>query len=379
MKNLVTAGLAASLLLSAAQATQAARAADAWKFATLLPMTGVSAAYADEMSMGFRIARDEINASGGIAGKPVDLTILDTQSNNGQVVSLMRRACNDDFIVLGPSMSVEARVGFPIANRMHCPAVSGSAVTDGLTTSNRPWTFTYSVPASVLVPSAIKVIVNKLHPKVATVVIDRGNASANEQGNRSVATLKADGIAVHVVTVTGDDVDFGPTVTRVVGEHPDLVILATTDKAALGVLKVLHQTGEKLAVLITQAAFTPLVASAGPAVLEGAYRYTEFDPTSSTNPRVEAFVAAFKKRDNGRLPTQLSTQTYDMMYMVKYIIEHAKITGSTQQDRQRFIAALAKLKNWPSFSGPLTMTPAGYPDKPISVLQFHDGVPHPVH
>jgi branched-chain amino acid transport system substrate-binding protein len=353
----------------------ATAADEPWRFATLLPVTGAAAAYAVEMRMGFEIARDEINAKGGIGGKPIQLTILDTQSNNGQVVSLMRAACSEQFAVLGPSMSAEARVAFPIANGMNCPALSGSAVIDGLTSANRPWTFTYSVPAAVLTPAAVNVIVDRLKPKTATVVIDKGEVSGNEQGERSVKVLGERGVAAQVVTVTANDVDFGPMVTRLIGQRPELVIIATSDKAALGVIKEMRKTGQKIPILITQAAFTPLVANAGVEALEGVYRYTEFDPTSSNDPRVQAFVVEFKKRNNGRLPTQLSTQTYDMTYMVKHVLESAKISGHGSDDRKKFIDAIAALKDWQSFSGPLTMTPSGYPNKAIAVLQFRNGVP----
>src|SRR5262252_8416467 len=91
------------------------------RLSTLLPITGTYANYAVEFKLGFEIAREEINAKGGIAGHQLDLEIIDTQSNNAQLVSLVRQACSDSFAVLGPSMSNEAQVAFPVANSMKCP------------------------------------------------------------------------------------------------------------------------------------------------------------------------------------------------------------------------------------------------------------------
>ena len=146
-------------------------------------------------------------------------------------------------------------------------------------------------------------------------------------------------------------------------------------------LKAMKQAGLKTAILITQAAFTPLIANAGADLLEGVYRYTEFDPSSSRDPRVKAYIAEFQKRDDGRLPTQLSTQTYDLLFLVKYLIEHGKIGGTADTlaaDRKTMQDELAHLKDWPSISGPLTITPEGYAVKPVSVLVFHDNKPQPV-
>ena len=139
------------------------------------------------------IARDEINAKGGIAGHKIDLDVLDTQSNNGQVVSLIRQACGNAFAVLGPSMSFEAQVAFPVANAMHCPAISSSATATNLTDKNRPWTFSYASPASVITPQAVDLLIAKLKPKRAVVVIDRGDAAANDQGPLAEKTLQRQG------------------------------------------------------------------------------------------------------------------------------------------------------------------------------------------
>jgi branched-chain amino acid transport system substrate-binding protein len=158
-------------------------------------------------------------------------------------------------------------------------------------------------------------------------------------------------------------------------------MFSTTDKSAVGILKEMKQTQSKAAILIAQSAFTPLVTAAGPDMLEGVYRYTEFDPTSSTDPRVKAFVETFKSRNSGRAPTQLATQTYDLLFLVKDLLEETKATGAPSaldSEREAFTKKLAALKDWKSISGPLTITPTGYATKPITVLVFHGGKPEVV-
>lgn len=357
-----------------------AQAADL-QLSTLLPITGPYANYAVEFRLGFEIARDEINAKGGIAGRKLNLDIIDTQSNNGQVVGLVRKACTDSFAVLGPSMSNEAQVAFPVANGMSCPAISSSATASGLTDRNRPWTFTYASPASVITPQAVELLADKLKPKRAVVVIDRGDAAANDQGPLAEKSLKAKGINTETLAVSGSDLDFGPIVTRIAGLDPDFVVLSTTDKGAVGVLKEMKRTQSKAAILITQSAFTPLVLAAGPEALEGVYRYTEFDPSSSTDPRVQAFVETFKGRNNGRAPTQLSTQTYDLLFLVKYLVEQTKAAGAPADlanEREAFAKKLAALKDWQSISGPMSIVAGGYAVKPVTVLVFKGGKPERV-
>lgn len=353
--------------------------ADDLKLSTLLPLTGPYANYSVEFRLGMEIAKEEINAAGGAGGRKIDLAVLDTQSNNGQVVSLVRQACGNSFAVLGPSMSNEAQVAFPVANGLGCPSISSSAAASGLTDKNRPWTFTYASPAPIIAPQAVELLVSRLKAKKAVVVVDRGDAAANDQGTIAERTLKEKGVDTQTYSISSADLDFSPVVTRIRGQEPDLVVLSTTDKGALSVLKELKRTGSTAKVLITQSAFTPLVSSAGPETLEGVYRYTEFDPTSSTDPRVVAFVEAFKARNNGRAPTQLATQAYDLVYLVKDMVEEGKLTGKDQAaDRKALADRLAALKDWKSISGPMSITPQGYAVKPVTVLVFRDGKPQKV-
>jgi len=370
------------VVAAAAMSPQRANAqASPLRLSTLLPITGTYANYAVEFKLGFEIARDEINANGGIAGHQLGLEIIDTQSNNALLVSLVRQACSESFAVLGPSMSNEAQVAFPVANSMKCPAISSAATATGLTDRNRPWTFTYASPAQVITPTAVAFLADKLKPKKAVVVIDRGDAAANAQGPLAEKALKDKGIETEALTVSSNDLDFGPVVNRIAGLNPDLVVLSTIDKGAVGILKEMKRTQSKAAILIAQAAFTSLVMAAGPEMLEGVYRYTEFDPTSSTDPRVKAFVETFKSRNSGRAPSQLATQTYDLLYLVKYLFEETKATGALSaldSERDAFAKKLVALKDWKSISGPLSIMPGGYATKPITVLIFKGGKPEVV-
>jgi branched-chain amino acid transport system substrate-binding protein len=379
VNHMLVVGMVAAVAALSQQHAQAETAP--LRLSTLLPITGTYANYAVEFKLGFEIAREEINAKGGIAGHQLELEIIDTQSNNAQLVSLVRQACSDSFAVLGPSMSNEAQVAFPVANSMKCPAISSAATATGLTDRNRPWTFTYASPAQVITPEAVSFLAGKLKPKKAVVVIDRGDAAANAQGPLAEKALKDKGIDTEALTVSSNDLDFGPVVTRIAGLNADLVVLSTIDKGAVGILKEMKRTQSKAAILITQAAFTSLVMAAGPEMLEGVYRYSEFDPTSSTDPRVKAFVETFKSRNSGRAPSQLATQTYDLLFLVKYLLEETKATGAPSaldSERDAFTKKLAELKDWKSISGPLSITPQGYASKPITVLVFRGGKPEAV-
>lgn len=58
-----------------------AMAADKIKLGSLLDTSGLFDAYGKPMDMALRLAVDEINASGGLDGREVDIVAYDTQSD----------------------------------------------------------------------------------------------------------------------------------------------------------------------------------------------------------------------------------------------------------------------------------------------------------
>jgi len=101
-------------------------------------------------------------------------------------------------------------------------------------------------------------------------------------------------------------------------------VLSTTDKGAVGVLKEMKRTQSKAAILITQSAFTPLVTAPARGA-RGHLRYTEFDPTSSTDPRVQAFIET-SRAATARAPTQLARRP-TICCSGKYLVEETRRPG----------------------------------------------------
>jgi branched-chain amino acid transport system substrate-binding protein len=351
-----------------------AMAQEPWKLSAILPMTGALAAYSAEIKVSFEIALDNINRQGGIQGRPVKLEVLDSQSNSGQVASLIRQGCSDSLITL-VSLSTEARVAFPVANSMQCPSIAVATAGMGLAANNRPWAFSMLTPSDVITGSAMETMIRKINPKSAVVVIEKADPASTDYGNQAVKKLEEHGIKTETQAVAGTDMDFGPVVTRAAGSSPDLIVLATLDRAAVGVLKELRKSGNATKVLLTQSAYNSLVGSLGP-VLENVYRYAQTDTDSSRDKLVMDFVAAFKSHDNGRAPTTTGAMSYDAIMMIKDTIVAAGLKGaadSVAADRKKFIDKLAALHDWTGVGGAVSMTPDGYLFKQPVVLVFHGG------
>ena len=64
------------------------------------PLTGQYAQYGAQWKKGFDYALDEINAGGGINGRPLQYTFEDSQSDPRQTVVIARKFVGDERIVV---------------------------------------------------------------------------------------------------------------------------------------------------------------------------------------------------------------------------------------------------------------------------------------
>ncbi|MES2999567.1 MAG: ABC transporter substrate-binding protein [Pseudomonadota bacterium] len=365
----------AAALLGALQVLPAA-AQDAWKFTTMMPLTGSNAGYSQELKLGFEIALEEINRKGGIKGRPVQLNILDTQSNPGQVATLVRQACDEALIVLGPALTNEARVAFPVANSMKCPSIAPAASGAGLTTGSRPWTFSMLTPSNVTTPLAVNAVIAKVKPTKSVVFVEKADSASNDYAEISNKTLAAAKVPGEMVAVSSTDVDFGPAMTRATGANPDLIVISSMERAAVGLLKEFRKSQMRSNVLLTQSAWNAVTAALPPDVLENVYRYSQSDPGTSDDPRVKEFVKTFQAKSGGRPPSIVGILPYDLLMVAKDAVERGNLKGdaaSRVADRQKFIEALAATKDWQGLGGKMSMSPDGFMVGAPIVLVYRAG------
>ncbi|MBN1317058.1 MAG: ABC transporter substrate-binding protein, partial [Anaerolineales bacterium] len=85
-------------------------------FGMVAPMTGDAAEYGTQLESGVRLAIDEINANGGIDGRPVELEICDDKCDPYEASMCAQRmvASDDIFAVIGHVCSSCTLAGGPI-------------------------------------------------------------------------------------------------------------------------------------------------------------------------------------------------------------------------------------------------------------------------
>jgi branched-chain amino acid transport system substrate-binding protein len=107
-------GLAAFLVASALFLPNAARAADPIRIGTSLALTGGVAPIGKQVLAALQIWRDDVNAKGGLLGRPIELVYYDDQSNPANVPQLFTKLIEVD--------KVDLLIG-PYATNMVAPAI----------------------------------------------------------------------------------------------------------------------------------------------------------------------------------------------------------------------------------------------------------------
>lgn len=98
------------------------------KVAVVVGLTGRSADLGEASRNAVHLAADQINAKGGINGRPISLVDLDDKGNAESAAESVRKAHADGAVaIIGPNLSAAAAGMLPEINRLKLPAISPTA------------------------------------------------------------------------------------------------------------------------------------------------------------------------------------------------------------------------------------------------------------
>jgi len=335
--------LAAALLLAPIVASAAPASGEPVWFGVSGPLTGQNAQYGAQWKAGFDLALDDINAKGGIHGRPLAYTFEDSQSDPRQAVGLAQKFVNDRRIAieLGDFSSPASMAASPIYQR-------AGLVQLGFTNSHPDYTkggdFIWSPSISqadsqpLLADLAVKTLGFK---RVAVLFLntDWGRTS------RDVFVKAAEARGAQVVIAEGyqpDEKDFRSTLVRVRDANPDgLVLISYYPDGAL-IAGQVRNVGLKQPIAASGSVYSPKFIELGGAAVNGIYTNTAFFP-EEPRAEVQTFVTRFKAR-YGKEPDAFNAYAYDAVQ----IAAAALIQAGPNADRTAVRDAFYKIKDVPS-------------------------------
>ena len=204
-------------------------AVDSVKVGIVLPLTGDYAKFGEIEKKSFELALDEINASGGINGKQLELVMEDDTGRPDVGRSAVEKLIAKDKVVMiggGYSNSVTYAVaGVCQQNKMPFLVNTGSA--DKITTSDWDYIFRLNPPVSHYADALTTLLAEKIKPKTVAIVYE--NSFFGTKGAKSFSKF-CEKAGYKVVLTQGYEhggIDFKPVLIRIKQLNPDIVYMVS--------------------------------------------------------------------------------------------------------------------------------------------------------
>ncbi|VBB44255.1 Extracellular ligand-binding receptor [uncultured Desulfatiglans sp.] len=204
-----------------------AAAADPLKVGVVLPLTGKLAKFGEIEQKSFLIAAEEINAAGGINGRPVQLIIEDTTGKPDVGRSAIEKLISKDqvLVVGGGYSSSVTWASVAVAQQRKVPFLVNTGSADNITEQGWEYIFRLNPPVSEY-PQALHSFL-KEKAQVKTVAILHENTLFGQSGSKEFMEQCKD-FGLEVLMKEGYEagaVDFKPLLVKVKAQDPDLVYM----------------------------------------------------------------------------------------------------------------------------------------------------------
>jgi len=376
MKKLV--GVLVILLVAASVGfAQTTVVAKEWQIPFLNCLTGPIAAIGEFLEWGAEYAAAEINAAGGIAGKPVKVIGVDTANDPQKGSVEMARLVKDTLVAMGPVPEPVIMAAMPIAVENQMVSITASTSLE-YAEKYFPWTVSWFPTTVVRLPPLVNAWANQFKDlkQVVQFVEPYGPWPLMSQAHSGA--LKALGIKeLKTVDTPTDAVTFGPIVVKALEQNPDGIILVCNGEKAAKIIKELKNRGWKNMnhILVFSSADDAQLYATGGADLNGVQLYN-FINLEISNPRWDAFKAAFAKAHNGAAPFSLSPNYYDAVYMIKEAIEKTGVTGDPKLlkvERKKISDYIANVKGFKGVLFNWDMKDGVPTNKPTYIFEIQNG------
>ena len=319
----------------------------------IVSRSGAASSYGEQIARGFDLAVEQLNATGGVAGRKLQLLYRDDSTNPEIGLVALRQLVEHERVstVLGAASSTVTLRLAPYCERHHVVLISPSASAPQLTEAGEYIFRTY--PSDVLEGSSMADFARDLGlDRVAVLAVD------NEYG-RSLARAFADRLGASggsvVASLTfpeGDKTAIADAVAALPALAPRGVYIPAYVSDLATALRLLRETRLRPIVLGTSVAAPDLIRAAGPAAENLVFPMSDFDATADSA-AVRSFAAAFAARYAAE-PDVYAAHAYDTVRVLA-----AAVTRAGSWDADDIRDALLHIDNYEGATGRLAFDRKG--------------------
>ncbi|MEN3941584.1 ABC transporter substrate-binding protein [Prosthecobacter sp. SYSU 5D2] len=332
-------------------------------------LTGKEATFGTSSHEGTLLAIKEINTAGGVLGKQLELRTEDDQSKAGEPANVVNKLISKDGVVaiLGEVASSRSLEAAPICQENGIPMITPASTNPKVTeTGDYIFRVCFIDPFQGTVMANFAA--NTLKAKKVAVFTDvksdysKGLAKFFKEG-----FVKTGGQIVSELDFNGGDKDFKGQLTAIKSSAPDAVFIPGyyTDVALICIQA--KQLGLNVPLIGGDGWESEKLVELGGDAVEGHYFSTHY-AADAASPKVTAFVEAYKKEFNGKVPDCMAALGYDSVY---FLVDAIKRAETTEPAKLR--DALAATKEFEAVTGKVTIDENRDAVKSAVILQVKDG------
>jgi branched-chain amino acid transport system substrate-binding protein len=322
-----------------------ASSAESLKIGVLASLTGPAAEVGRYAIQGAKLAAEEVNKTGGVLGRPIELVIEDNQTTNPGVVLAFSKLAGDKDIpaFIGPPFSTQIHAIAPDIQRLGKPVMIGGTDPQ-LTHMGNPWLFRFRpndiYSARVIADYGVKTLGKK---KWAIV------HSTDAFGTSGMKTLLEDlkGMDVEPALIQGytnNSQDFTPVVFAVKQSGADVMATYMTVPTDVAIFaRQLRQLGVNVAWFGSPSTVATDVLKLAGAALFDSYAASPFNADSS--PAAKEFATKYEATYKSA-PDYNGAWTYDAVHVLALAIDNAK-----SLEPQKIREAILSVKGYPGVEG----------------------------
>lgn len=217
-----------------------------YKIGVVVALSGYYTALGVPIRDGAVAAANEINASGGINGRRVELVILDDGTDETKGVLAAKKLINDDKVVAahGPTGTGLSMAAIPVYQEGETPHIAISAA-DIIVDPVKKWTFKFIPGENKIIPELYAYLKSKGVKKLA--VFYPATALGKEALARYQSSASKEGFELAAVeTYDPNDKDFAPQLTKIKASGAQGLIVHDASIATALIAKQMKSMGINL-------------------------------------------------------------------------------------------------------------------------------------
>jgi branched-chain amino acid transport system substrate-binding protein len=339
-----------TLLVAVGFLTTARAAAEPIRMGHFGSLTGKDASFGVVSRKGIMLATEEINAAGGLLGRPVEYLSEDIQSKAGESATAVKKLLSRDKVVaiLGGNPSSNSLEAAPLCQKAGIPMMAISSTNPKVTAIGD-----YIFRVCFIDPFQGAVLAKFARQSLGagrlallTPVTPYGIGLATELRQRFT---ELGGEVVGEQRYAEGDKDFKAQLTALRAARPDVIAVPGYYTEAALICRQARELGLAATFIGGDGWEAPQLTELGGKAVEGAYYATGFTADNSA-PQVRDFVRRFRERWNQETPDSTAALGYDAMMLYADAIRRA---GTTEGPALR--DAIAATRDFAGVTGRITI------------------------